>query len=182
MTLDAQGLPELFFRDVYPGSERDHSLIRFTSITTWLPPERISFDHWVLHGCPEDGPALLRVGQRLHLIWFDEGQVRYRYLQDGKLSAVQTVGGKGGKRVSLAAAGDVLYRAWQRYADGAMRVWLQTSRDGGDHWSAPVEVAQTQGASDYPWLVGDGSRVWLSWLTHDQGYRLLPLAPAGGKP
>jgi hypothetical protein len=175
MALNAEGLPYLFYRDVYPGSERDHSLVRFVSSAQWLPPKRISFDHWVLHGCPEEGPALLRAQGRLHFLWFDKGLVHYRYMQNGKLSVVKTVGKKGSKHVTLAAANGVLYRGWQRYADNAMEVWLQTSSDGGDHWSAVQRIAATSGTSDYPLLVSDGNQVWLSWLTHDEGYRLLPL-------
>jgi len=36
-------------------------------------------------------------------------------------------------------------------------------------------VAETEDASDHPLLVADGRRVYLSWLTKVEGYRLIPL-------
>lgn len=175
MTLDDKGLPELLFRDVYPGSERDHSLVTFAAKNKPLAPVRISFGHWQLQGCPEKGPALWQQGKRLHLLWFDRNQLFYRHEDAGKLSQVLPVGKSGSARGSMAAADGVLLMAWQRYSDGAMRVYVQRSRDGGEHFTKPEEVAATQGASDYPQLVGNDKQVWLSWLTADQGHRLIQL-------
>src|SRR6202521_2745423 len=52
------------------------------------------------------------------------------------------------------------------------------SRDDGKTWSAPRAVARTTDASDHPLLVTDGRRVFLSWMTRADGYRLLPLEDA----
>lgn len=179
MTLDSKGLPELLFRDVYPVSERDHTLVKFAAVDQPLAPERISFGHWQLQGCPEKGPALLQSEwqgeQRLHLLWYDRKQLFYRYQQNGKLSEVQPVGQPGSARGSFASIKGVLYLAWQRYSEGAMRVYVQVSKDGGDHWSKPKQVAATSAGSDYPELVSAGQQVWLSWLTQDKGHQLLPL-------
>jgi hypothetical protein len=36
-------------------------------------------------------------------------------------------------------------------------------------------VAETADASDHPLLVADKQRAYLSWLTRNEGYRLIPL-------
>jgi hypothetical protein len=37
---------------------------------TFASPIRVSDDHWVLDGCPENGPALaVDASRRVHLVW-----------------------------------------------------------------------------------------------------------------
>ncbi len=52
---------------------------------------------------------------------------------------------------------------------------MQMSHDNGKSWSAPRVVAQTLDASDHPELIAHKGAVYLSWLTHKEGYRLMPL-------
>lgn len=40
---------------------------------TFSPLARVSKDGWVIHGCPESGPSLLPVGNRLYIAWFTVG-------------------------------------------------------------------------------------------------------------
>lgn len=40
---------------------------------TFSPLARVSNDGWVIHGCPESGPSLLPVGNRLYIAWFTVG-------------------------------------------------------------------------------------------------------------
>jgi hypothetical protein len=49
------------------------------------------------------------------------------------------------------------------------------SRDDGKTWSAAKAVAQTSDASDHPLLLNRGQRIYLSWMTRADGYRLLAL-------
>ena len=42
-------------------------------------------------------------------------------------------------------------------------------------WTEARTVADTEDASDHPLLVADGQRVYLSWLTKIEGYRLIAL-------
>ena len=55
---------------------------------------------------------------------------------------------------------------------------MQASRDAGKAWSDPRVLAATTDASDHPLLIKRTGVVYLSWLTHEQGYRLLPLQTA----
>jgi hypothetical protein len=59
------------FRNIYPGSLRDISFtVSRDGGRTFSPPARVSEDHWMLDGCPDDGPtmALDRDGV-VHLVW-----------------------------------------------------------------------------------------------------------------
>lgn len=40
---------------------------------TFSPLVRVAKDGWVIHGCPESGPSLLSVGNRLYIAWFTVG-------------------------------------------------------------------------------------------------------------
>ena len=52
---------------------------------------------------------------------------------------------------------------------------LKKSLDDGKTWSAPVIISGTAGYSDHPLLINQGDAVYLSWLTRDDGYQLIPL-------
>jgi hypothetical protein len=59
------------WRHVYPGNIRD---IAFTVSRdkgrTFAAPARVSDDHWVLDGCPENGPAIaVDRRSRAHIVW-----------------------------------------------------------------------------------------------------------------
>lgn len=174
MTL-ADNLPVLAFRKIYPGMERDHALVRLSSLDTFEPAERVTFQRWQLNGCPEQGPALLQEGERLHFVWFDQGQLYYKQSVGGKWTAPQAFGQKGGEHPDLLAADGVLYRVWRQYAKGAMRVFVQMSQDQGVSWSEDMPLAATENGSDYPYLVQDKLGVWVTWKTDAEGHLLLPI-------
>jgi hypothetical protein len=50
-----------------------------------------------------------------------------------------------------------------------------SSKDGGLSWSVPVTLAQSDGNSDYPFLLHHGGELLLSWMTQKEGYRLIPV-------
>jgi len=59
------------WRHVYPGNIRD---IAFTMSKdggrTFTAPARVSDDHWVLDGCPENGPAIaVAADSAVHVLW-----------------------------------------------------------------------------------------------------------------
>src|SRR5262245_5896311 len=67
----AHGTIYAAWRHVYPGNMRD---IAFTSSRdggkTFSPPVRVSEDHWMLAGCPDDGPSIaVDQQQRIHIAW-----------------------------------------------------------------------------------------------------------------
>ena len=60
---------------------------------------------------------------------------------------------------------------------GATRAGMHRSRDGGRSWSETTEIARADGATDYPALIADGTRAYLSWNTA-RGYRLVAVEAA----
>jgi hypothetical protein len=51
----------------------------------------------------------------------------------------------------------------------------EISRDGGRQWSEPRTVAESVDASHHPLLIARGPQVFLSWLTKNEGYRLIAI-------
>ena len=67
----ADGSIFVAFRNIYPGSLRDISFtVSRDGGQTFAPPVRVSEDHWMLDGCPDDGPTMAvdREGV-VHLVW-----------------------------------------------------------------------------------------------------------------
>jgi hypothetical protein len=59
------------WRHVYPGNLRDIAFSRSQDGgRTFTPPIRVSEDHWMLDGCPDDGPAMVvDAKHRVHIVW-----------------------------------------------------------------------------------------------------------------
>ena len=76
---------------------------------------------------------------------------------------------------TLLATKKRLYRAWKEFDGVITTIPAQQSSDGGKSWSAPQILASTTEASDHPILVESKKDVFLSWGTHQEGYRLIPL-------
>ena len=64
---------------------------------------------------------------------------------------------------------------WKEFDGNKSVVHWQLSRDSGRHWSDTRTVAETADASDHPLLVAHDGHAYLSWLTKNEGYRLIPL-------
>ena len=80
---------------------------------------------------------------------------------------------------ALLAVKRIIFRAWKEFDGSTTTILAQSSADGGKQWSEARVIASTTGASDHPLLVEHKGAAFLSWLTHEEGYRLLPLpAPA----
>src|SRR5262249_27325851 len=79
------------------------------------------------------------------------------------------------ERPAVLAMGSRVWLAWKEFDGEATTVRLVTSGDDGADWAAPQTNASTADASDHPLLSSDGGRAYLSWLTAQEGYRLLLL-------
>ena len=76
-------------------------------------------------------------------------------------------------RAALLAHGLRVWLAWKEFDGRRASVMLQESGDDGVTWSAPRKVADVSGYSDHPLLVAHAGKVYLSWLTTTDGYRLI---------
>jgi hypothetical protein len=178
--------PVVFWRDMLEGSVRDHCVARLDGAKE-PAVVRATDDGWSIMACPHHGPAIIvGAGGVQHLAWFSgDGQrgkgAFYRRSSDGgrTFSAPVRLGAADSGHPDVLAAGKLVWLAWKEPRDGnATAIVTMRSADAGASWSSPTEIARTTGASDHPLLIAHGDRGYLSWLTHENGYRLLPLLPA----
>ena len=178
------GRPAVVFRNIFPGSVRDHGVITFRDPATPGPVRRVSVDDWKIEACPHHGPALaIAPDGSYHVAWFTDGAARKGlfyaransgdapYSQPRALSAAN----RQPARPYLLANGPALHLVWKEFDGDKVAVRWQVSLDSGRQWSPPRTVAETADASDHPLLVADRQRTYLSWLTKNEGYRLIPL-------
>ncbi|MBN3819906.1 exo-alpha-sialidase [Paraburkholderia sp. Se-20369] len=193
MAIDPAGRVEAAWRNVFPGQIRDHALaVLPASADAPVAPLRATFSNWHVEACPDHGPAfaITSDGTR-HLAWFGvvDGRVDVFYSRigaDGKpLGAAWAFGanpaapGEQASHAAMVARGDAVWLAWKAFDGDTMQIKLRRSDDRGAHWSEPRVIASTSGASDNPQLLDDAGRVYLSWRTRNDGYRLI--AVEGGQ-
>jgi hypothetical protein len=183
--LTPDGRPVIAFRDVH-GGVRDHAVLTFSSPGSPGPAVPLPADRWEIAGCPHQGPSLA-IGSdgTYHVAWFTDGRARqgtfYAQSRDGGRlwSAPMALSATGrAQRPYLAAVGADVWLVWKEQSGSTSTVFARRSPDGGRSWSGGREVATASGTSDHPLLVTHEDRVYLSWLTRSQGYRLIALAPS----
>jgi hypothetical protein len=180
---DRDGTPVLFARFVYPIAERDHGLMKMTSDGKGWSSWRVTDDNWELKACPEHGPALsIGPDGRYHIAWFTQGKTRQglfyawsgdagkhfsRFMPFGNAKALAG-------HPAVLSLGSRVALAWQEFDGQKTRIRLMHSYDGGEHWSAPMLAGEAKGKADYPFLIGDGQHIYLSWNS-SAGYSLTAL-------
>jgi hypothetical protein len=186
MTLDHRGLPLVMWRQVFAPNIRDHALLSFTEKGRPAPMVRVGEDNWKVDACPHHGPSLSADDAgAVHAVWFTKGAsgpgLYYANRRDGSGFGPQISIGNSARVPShpqVAALGKSVWLAWKEFDGVVTRIVVQTSADGGAAWTQPRSLAETAHASDHPILVRDGGSVFLSWLTRQEGLRLIRLEPA----
>jgi len=174
--------PIVAFRNIFDGKTRDHAVVTFADPATPGPLYRVSNDEWKTNVCPHQGPSLAVAESTYHIAWFTNGQARrgvfYARSQDGgaHFSDPMPLGaGHRPERPFVLARGKQVWLTWKEFDGDKTSVVLLHSADAGANWGTPQLCAITRGGSDHPILVNDGDRVFLSWLTREEGYRLIPV-------
>jgi hypothetical protein len=184
MAIDPQGRPVVMYRSIFDGRERDHAVLAFSGNGAAGPVHRVAADHWAIDGCPHHGPSLaIDADGTYQAAWFTLGQAR-----QGLYHARSTDGGRSFSppmaigdadqqpgRPTLLARGRSVWLAWKEFDGQRIFIKLRKSGDAGLTWSADKVVAETGGPADHPLLVADTRHVHLSWLTRNEGYRLMTL-------
>lgn len=178
------GRPAVVFRNIFPGSVRDHAVITFKDATTPGPVRRVSVDDWKIEACPHHGPTLaIAPDGSQHVAWFTDGAARkglfYARADSAEAAFAKpralATPDRQPARPFLLADKEALHLVWKEFDGTKVVVRWQVSHDNGRHWSETRIVAETTDASDHPLLVANAGRTYLSWLTKVEGYRLLPL-------
>ncbi|NUJ80755.1 exo-alpha-sialidase [Methylocystis sp. FS] len=182
--LDKDGTPVFAWRQVLDGNVRDHMVAKLSADAAQATATRVSDDDWAINSCPHHGPSIaVDAGGAWHVVWFTKGKKRQglyyaRSLDAGKsFSEPEKFGddARAAGHPTLVAAKGRLYRVWKEFDGTTTTIAMQMSRDNGKSWSAPRVMAQTLDASDHPELIAHNGAAYLSWLTHKEGYRLMPL-------
>jgi hypothetical protein len=179
------GRPAVAFRNIFPGSVRDHGVITFRNETTPGPLRRVSVDDWKIEACPHQGPSLaIAPDGSYHVAWFTDGAARKGLFYaradsaDAAFSTPRPLSkpDRQPARPYLLANGQALHLVWKEFDGAKVAVRWQVTHDSGRQWSEARTVAETSDESDHPLLVADKQQTYLSWLTRKEGYRLIPLA------
>ena len=184
LTVTAAGDPAILYRAIFEGGVRDHASQVLSLSLAQGPVRRVAVDDWKTDSCPHHGPSLaVSANGTMHAAWFTQGEARsgifYAQSKDWgeHYSQPRAIGNPEHQpgRPYLFAKGHDTWLVWKEFDGKSVSVWQQYSEDDGNIWSAPVQITQAVGYTDHPILIANGSKVYLSWLTSADGYRLIEL-------
>ncbi|MFZ1546039.1 MAG: sialidase family protein [Candidatus Nitrotoga sp.] len=182
MAMDKDGTPIVVWRHIFGKNIRDHAMMRLDGKSQLI---RLSYENWEVDACPHHGPAVSIANDgNYHFVWFSNSSKRqglfYSYSTDqGKHFSSPLNFGNFQAQAShphILSLGQRVFIVWKEFDGMATSISLIHSIDGGNHWSAPKKIAFTTGTSDYPFLVSDGYKSYLSWNTDKEGYRFINLS------
>ncbi len=179
LAMDTNGIPVIAWRHVFGKNTRDHAILRLDGKSELI---RLSHDNWEIDACPHHGPTTSIAQDGVyHFAWFDNAPERhglfYAHSSDqGKsFSSPLNFGNfkaQAGHPHVLSLGKRVLV-VWKEFDGETTSINLMQSQDGGNAWSVPRKIAFTTDTSDHPMLIGDGEKVYLSWNTVKEGFRLI---------
>lgn len=184
MDVDGEGRVTLMWRNIYPGSIRDHALMRLEPDGTPGPVSRVAADEWMVEACPHHGPSVTTSETgTIHAAWYTDGAVRQglflaRSTDQGRTFLAPLPLGSSDNSPShpfVKAAGKAVWTVWKEFDGERTTIAGMISTDDGATWSPPRVLASTADGSDHPLLLAREGRVYLSWLTRGEGWRLMAL-------
>jgi len=186
MTMDDNDDPVIMWRHIFDGKYRDHALVHITDKQKILPVSRVSYDNWQARSCPHHGPTLaIAADGSYHMAWFNLRDERPGLFyassqnQGQSYSSPQAFGDPEHQiqHPYILSQGRRLYLAWKAFDGKHTSIYLQQSDDMGNSWGTPRALATTSGSSDHPFLLKLKSRVFISWHTAEEAYRLIEVKP-----
>jgi hypothetical protein len=187
---DREGVVYAAWRNVYEGNVRDIAFSKSSDGgNTFASPVRVSNDHWVLDGCPENGPALaVDSRNRIHVAWptlvpgaAPGGEptlaLFYATSQDGRhFTRRQQIPTEGLPRHSQIAAGPrgELVVAWDEQSPGVKRIAL--ARGALDENGTARFVRQAIGdaaPATYPVVASVEGGTIVAWTSGERGHTVV---------
>ncbi|OGT00568.1 MAG: hypothetical protein A3F73_14530 [Gallionellales bacterium RIFCSPLOWO2_12_FULL_59_22] len=181
MAVDTDDYPVVAWRHIYDTNTRDHALVKLDGK---MAPARISRENWNIAACPHHGPSLAIAADGVyHAAWFsnapqqrglfyahsdDRGKTFSGPLNFGNIEAQPS-------RPYVLGLGNRVYLVWKEFDGERTAILGMDSADGGKSWHAPKKLAATADVSDWPMLIGENGRAFLSWNTGNEGYRLIEI-------
>ena len=168
------------WRRVFPGDIRDMAVsISRDGGQTFAEPTRVNEDGWMLHGCPDSGPAVAESHGALSIVWMTEGREQRAKLQfarsiDGARSFTKPVNVSAdvldpNHPVMKTADDGTIWLVFQGRAAstkgnwGKMQAYLVQIKPNGSP-SPPEPIPGSDNSIAYPTIgVGSGGRLFIAW-------------------
>ena len=182
VSLDPKGGLAFTYRAIFPGGIRDHASQYISNTEKLGPIRRVSNDNWKTDVCPHQGPSIsISSAGTFHVAWFTSSAKRQGvfYANSHNEGATYSDPVRVGKddanasRPYLLAAGSNVWLVWKEFDGHKTIVYMRNSLDDGKTWSESNALAETSAYSDHPLLIHRDKQVFLSWLTREEGYRLI---------
>ena len=182
VSLDPKGGLAFTYRAIFPGGTRDHASQYISNTEKLGPIRRVSHDDWKTDVCPHQGPAIAVSSEGVfHVAWFTLSPKRQgvfyanSHNEGATYSEPTRVGHEEGNvsRPYLLVAGKSVWLVWKEFDGHKTIVYMKNSWDDGKTWTESSALAETAAYSDHPLLIHRDKQVFLSWLTRDEGYRLI---------
>jgi hypothetical protein len=179
LAADADGTPLVFWRHVFGANVRDFALARLGQ-----PLQRVSEDGWEIDACPHHGGSIaVDAMAGRHLVWFTGAEkspgLHYRRIDGERMTPPLPFGNLDAQagHPAIVADGARIHIVWREFDGRQTQIRSMSSPDRGDHWSAPITLAQTSGPADDPLLARAPDAIWLLWNTVEEGLQRQRLQP-----
>jgi hypothetical protein len=172
------------YRAIFAGGIRDHASQIIQKNKSPGKIFRISNDDWKTDICPHQGPSIaVSADKVIHVTWYTQGAnlkgLFYAQSNDGggHYSEPRKLGDENSNssRAYLLANGHQVWLVWKEFDGQIASIFGQKSNDDGKTWTTKKLLAKTTGYSDHPLLINIQEKVFLSWLTRNDGYQFIEL-------
>jgi hypothetical protein len=185
VALTPEQIPAIVYRAIFEQGIRDHAvqIVQANGQVGKVIP--IANDQWKTDTCPHHGPTIsVSKNGTIHTAWFTQGINRagvfYANLNKltGEFSQPRKLGDDGNNigRPYLLSVNDHVWLVWKEFDGEKSRVYAEFSVNDGQTWSDKVLISETLGYSDHPLLISSQGKVYLSWLTRQNGYQLIEMS------
>jgi len=182
MAVDTDDHSVVTWRHIYDTNIRDHALVKLDGKMT---PVRLSHENWNIAACPHHGPSIsISSDGTYHAAWFSNAPERhglfYAHSSDqGKtFSSPLNFGNFEAQPAHpyVLSLGSHVYLVWKEFDGESTGILVMISSDGGKSWSAAKKLVGTSDVSDWPMLISENNRAYLSWNSKNEGYRLIEVS------
>ncbi|WP_444994357.1 sialidase family protein [Aliikangiella sp. IMCC44359] len=183
MTPTRQNNMAVFWRHIYEGNIRDHTLAVIGETGVILQPNRATFDEWKINACPHQGPSLDQAdGGLFDLTWFTASEQRkglyyakYNPLNQSVKKLLNLSKSGSAAHPFILNIGNKLHIVWKEFDGKNTHIYHKESKTKGANWTSTISIAKTRGKSDHPYILQQDKQAWLSWHTANEGLNLLPI-------
>jgi hypothetical protein len=168
------------WRKVFDGDVRDVVLAASRDGgKTFSAAVKVGEDQWVIHGCPDSGPSMVNIGERLYIAWFSEGNhtsgIRVATSDDGgKNFTIPDVVSKGiltanHPQLSIFDSNHVMLSFQGRRESSNQEHWspvqvFVTTLDPFGNGAAPETLPSVNSSAVYPTAISAGpNRIFVAW-------------------